>query len=62
MWLLTIRGPSSSPVEIKIKPGNNTIGRKPDNDIVITDESASRNHFIDLAELNFNARCASSTP
>jgi diguanylate cyclase (GGDEF)-like protein len=44
MWLLTLRGPSSSPDEIKIKPGNNTIGRKPDNDIVIADESASRNH------------------
>ena len=44
MWILTIRSPSSSPVEYKIKPGRNTLGRKPDNDIVIIDESASRMH------------------
>ena len=44
MWILTIRSPSNIPVEYKIKPGKNTLGRKPDNDIVITDESASRSH------------------
>jgi diguanylate cyclase (GGDEF)-like protein len=44
MWILTIRSPSSSPVEYVIKPGKNTLGRKPDNDIVIVDESASRIH------------------
>jgi diguanylate cyclase (GGDEF)-like protein len=44
MWILTIRFPSSSPVEYKIKPGKNTLGRKRDNDIVIVDESASRMH------------------
>ncbi len=44
MWLLTLRSPTSGPVDYKIKPGNNTVGRKPDNDIVIPDESASRSH------------------
>jgi diguanylate cyclase (GGDEF)-like protein len=44
MWILTIRSPSSSPLEYKIRPGKNTLGRKPDNDIVIVDESASRTH------------------
>ena len=44
MWILIIRSPSSSPIEYKIKPGKNTLGRKPDNDIVIVDESASRTH------------------
>jgi diguanylate cyclase (GGDEF)-like protein len=44
MWLLTLRSPSTGPVDYKIKPGKNTVGRKPDNDIVIADESASRSH------------------
>ncbi len=44
MWILTIRSPSNSPVVYKIKPGKNTLGRKPDNDIVISDQSASRRH------------------
>jgi diguanylate cyclase (GGDEF)-like protein len=44
MWILTIRSPSNSPVIYKIKPGKNTLGRKPDNDIVISDDSASRKH------------------
>ena len=44
MWIITIRSPSNSPVVYKIKPGKNTLGRKPDNDIVISDVSASRKH------------------
>lgn len=44
MWILTVRSPSSGPREYVLKPGKNTVGRKPDNDIVIADESASRLH------------------
>ena len=57
MWILIIRSPSSIPIEYKIKQGKNTLGRKPDNDIVIMDESASRFHAEiycqnDLAVIN----------
>lgn len=44
MWILTVRSPSSTPVEYVVKQGKNTLGRKPDNHIVIADESASRQH------------------
>lgn len=44
MWILTIRSPSQRPVVYKIKPGKNTLGRQLDNDVVISDESASRRH------------------
>ena len=44
MWIVTIRAPSKRPVVYRIKPGKNTLGRKPDNDIVISDQSASRRH------------------
>lgn len=44
MWVLIIRSPSSIPIEYKLKQGKNSLGRKPDNDIVIIDESASRFH------------------
>jgi diguanylate cyclase (GGDEF)-like protein len=44
MWVLTIRSPSSEPREYVLKAGKNIVGRKPDNDIVIADESASRVH------------------
>ncbi len=44
MWVLIIRSPSSTPIEYVVKQGKNTLGRKPDNDIVILDESASRFH------------------
>ncbi len=44
MWRLTIRSPHNMPVEYQVKPGKNTLGRKPDNQIVIVDESASRFH------------------
>ncbi len=44
MWKLTIRSPARSPVEYSLKSGKNKLGRKPDNDIIIFDESASRTH------------------
>ncbi len=44
MWTLIIRSPSNAPVEYEVKPGKNTLGRKPDNNIIIADESASRLH------------------
>ena len=57
MWVLIIRSPSSIPIEYKVKQGKNSLGRKPDNDIVIMDESASRFHAEiycqeDLAVIN----------
>jgi diguanylate cyclase (GGDEF)-like protein len=48
MWTLTLRSPSSEPREYRLKPGKTTLGRKPGNDIMIADESASRTH----AEIN----------
>ena len=44
MWILTLRSPTGEPREFNLKAGATTIGRKSDNDIVITDESASRYH------------------
>ncbi len=44
MWTLIIRSPSNAPVEYAVKPGKNTVGRKPDNNIIVADESASRLH------------------
>lgn len=44
MWIITLRSPSNRPVIYRIKPGKNTLGRKPDNDMVISDQSASRLH------------------
>lgn len=44
MWVLTVRSPSSALMDYEVKPGKNTIGRKPGNDVLIADESASRVH------------------
>jgi len=44
MWILTVRSPSSEPREYVLRTGKTTLGRKPDNDVVIADESASRLH------------------
>jgi diguanylate cyclase (GGDEF)-like protein len=44
MWILTLRSPSQRPVVYRIKPGKNSLGRQPDNDVLISDESASRRH------------------
>ena len=50
MWFLTIRSPSSEPTEYIVPAGKTILGRKPDNDLVIADESASRIH----AELEYD--------
>ena len=39
-----MRSPTSEPHEYVLKPGKTTLGRKPDNDIVVADDSASRQH------------------
>ncbi len=44
MWILTLRSPSHRPVVYRIRPGKNTLGRQPDNDVIISDELASRRH------------------
>lgn len=44
MWVLTLRSPSSEPREYVLRLGRTTLGRKPDNDIVVADDSASRLH------------------
>ena len=44
MWTLTIRSPLGEPKEYKLKSGKNSVGRRIDNDIVISDPSASRVH------------------
>lgn len=44
MWILTLRSPSNEPLEYILKPGKNTLGRKPGNDIEINDDGASRAH------------------
>ncbi len=46
MWILTIRTSGGVPEEYVLKAGRNTIGRKPDNDIVVPDVSASRLHAV----------------
>jgi diguanylate cyclase (GGDEF)-like protein len=44
MWTFIVRSPSRAPFEYKLKAGKNTLGRNPDNHIIISDESASRLH------------------
>ena len=44
IWVLSIRSPWHEPREFFLPAGKVTLGRKPDNDIVIADESASRLH------------------
>lgn len=51
MWTLTVRSPDSKPIEYVLKPGPNSLGRRQENDIVIADEAASRQHaelYLDL--------------
>src|SRR5436190_20597739 len=50
MWILNIRSPWHEPREFILPAGIVTLGRKPDCDIVIVDESASRRH----AEIEHN--------
>lgn len=50
MWYFTVMAPDQEPKRVELKPGKLTIGRSTDNDIPITDPSASRRH----AELIFD--------
>ena len=50
MWLLTIRVPGKEPQKYTLNPGGNTIGRHPNNDVVIAEPSASRQH----ARIDYN--------
>ena len=43
-WAIIIRSPFGEPREVALPAGRSLIGRKPDNDFVITDPSASRVH------------------
>jgi pSer/pThr/pTyr-binding forkhead associated (FHA) protein len=51
MWVLTLHSPSSEPREYLLPPGKTTLGRQPENHLVIPDESASRAH----AEIEYQA-------
>jgi len=44
MWIITVNSPWSEPRDYTLKTGKTTLGRHPGNDIVISDESASRLH------------------
>jgi len=57
MWILTVRSPDSTPFEYKLIPDLNTVGRRKDNDVVVSDEAASRIH----AEIHLNAETQSVT-
>ncbi|MEX1247209.1 MAG: adenylate/guanylate cyclase domain-containing protein [Anaerolineales bacterium] len=46
MWTLTVRSPDSKPIEYILKQGMNSLGRRQENDIVIADEAASRQHAL----------------
>ncbi len=54
MWILTLRSPLGQPYEHVLRMGRTTIGRHPDSDIVISDESASRLHAEILASPDSN--------
>ena len=43
-WILTIRSPKTVPLDYFLKLGKNSAGRHSDNDIIIMDELASRQH------------------
>jgi len=64
MWLLILRSLDGKPREYSISPGRTTIGRRADNDIVISDLSASRLHaeiLFDPEEDNLIVRDLGST-
>jgi adenylate cyclase len=50
MWSLTIRSAGGEPIEYTVTPGRHTIGRSPDNNISLSEASASRTH----AELQYH--------
>src|ERR1700690_3026446 len=45
-WELIIQSPSAERTYVQVKPGKTTLGRKAQNDIVIEDEVASRDHAV----------------
>jgi diguanylate cyclase (GGDEF)-like protein len=45
-WELVIQSPNTERTEFNVKPGKTTLGRKSQNDIVITDDAASRYHAV----------------
>ena len=45
-WELIIQSPTAERTYIQVKPGKTTLGRKSQNDIVIEDEAASREHAV----------------
>ena len=45
-WELIIQSPSAERSYVQVKPGKTTLGRKAQNDIVIEDEVASRDHAV----------------
>ena len=45
-WKVLIRSPFGEPREYVLPAGRSVIGRKPDNDLVIADPSASRVHAV----------------
>jgi adenylate cyclase len=64
MWLLILRSMDGKPREYPVLPGRTTIGRRADNDIVISDLSASRLHaeiLYDPQERNLLIRDLGST-
>src|SRR5437868_8698477 len=64
MWIVTVSSPWSEPRNYTLKAGKTTLGRHPGNDIVISDESASRLHIeieLDVATNTVTARDLGST-
>jgi pSer/pThr/pTyr-binding forkhead associated (FHA) protein len=55
MWTLTVRSPDTKPIDHQLKPGANSVGRRQDNDIVIADEAASRQHAIFFLDEQLNS-------
>lgn len=55
MWSLMIRSPNEDMREYPLKDGGNVIGRSPDSDIYISDNSASRKH----AKIHFDSHKSS---
>src|SRR5512147_2923182 len=45
-WKVIVQSPDTERTEVEIKPGQSTLGRMPDHDIVIADEAASRTHAM----------------
>jgi diguanylate cyclase (GGDEF)-like protein len=45
-WELIIQSPTAERTYIQVKPGKTTLGRRTQNDIVIEDEAASRDHAV----------------